>query len=361
MSMTRRAFGLGLLAASAAATGGYLYLEDTPYMRGPQTLAGFAGGEKRGFLSNPKTIAALRRDGFVLNARQAGSVEMVREPQILQQNPDFLWPSSSVMLEIAKENKVAFRRADVILNSPLVVYTWEPVATGLEDAGLVKAQADGTRTIDLAAYLKAVSSASKWADLGVKELVGPARIVSTDPNLSNSGFMFAGLVANLLAGGVPTADALQGFSRDLETLFRRMGFKSNSSGTLFEDYIAGGPGVYPMAVLYENQLLEWALNDEARWQRVMAGSAKPVLLYPAPTVYSAHPLLSLMPAVDALIDSLMSAPLQEIAWNSHGFRGPLGAPGVIKGSNLPLVPERLNAIVPMPEARVMLAILQLLA
>jgi len=129
-----------------------------------------------------------------VNARQAGSVEMVREAAILRQDPDFLWPSSSVMVEIAKENNVAIRKAEVILNSPMVVYSWEPVADGLEAAGLVKRQADGTRTIDLAQYLEAVLAGRSWVELGVAEFP-QARIVSTDPNTSNSGFMFAGLVA----------------------------------------------------------------------------------------------------------------------------------------------------------------------
>ncbi|MEI8179075.1 hypothetical protein [Aestuariivirga sp.] len=361
MTMTRRAFGIGLIAASALATGGYFYLKDTKYLRQPKPLTGFVGGEKRGFLANPATIAALRGDGFELNARQAGSVEMVREAQILRQDPDFLWPSSSVMVEIAKENSVPIRRAEVILNSPIVVYSWEPVVAGLEAAGLVRRQADGTRTIDLALYLKAVLAGRSWSELGVGDLSGPVRIVSTDPNLSNSGFMFAGLVANLLAGEVTQQSQLRALSGDIGALFHHMGFKSNSSGSLFEDYIAGGPGVYPMAVLYENQLIEWALEDGARWQRVMAGSAKPVLLYPAPTVYSAHPLISLKPAADALIGTLLSPALQEIAWSSHGFRGPLGSPGAAAGAGQPTIPEKLTAIVPMPEAKVMLDILQLLS
>ena len=360
MSMTRRTFGIGLLLASAAATGGYLYLKDTKYLREAQPLTGFVGGEKRGFLANPGTVSALRADGFLLNARQAGSVEMVRETQILKQEPDFLWPSSSVMLEIAKENHVPIRRAEVILNSPIVVYSWEPVAAGLEGVGLVRRLPDGTRAIDLAPFLKAVLATKNWADLGVTELSGPARIVSTDPNLSNSGFMFAGLVANLLAGQVPQQSQLPALAASLGEVFRRMGFKSNSSGSLFEDYVAGGPGVYPMAVLYENQLIEWALADPERWQRVMAGDSKPVILYPTPTVYSAHPLISLKPAADPLIDALLSPPLQEIAWSAHGFRGPLGAPGSSASGGHPAVPEKLTAIVPMPEAKVMLDILGLL-
>jgi len=42
---------------------------------------------------------------------------------------------------------------------------------------------------------------------------------------------------------------LAALSPDLALLFHRMGFKSNSSGSLFEDH-RGGPGVFPMAVLY---------------------------------------------------------------------------------------------------------------
>jgi hypothetical protein len=361
MNLTRRAYGLGILAASAAATGGYLAFRDTPLLKAPDTLMGFVGGEKQGFLSNPATIAALRKFGYVLNPRTAGSVEMVREPTLLQQNPKFLWPSSSVMVQLAKENNVGVRRDNVILNSPIVIYSWDDVANGLQSSGLVKAEVDGSRTIDLTAYLNAILQGKSWKDLGVPGLFGNARIVSTDPNLSNSGFMFSGLVANLFSGNVATSDSLAANGDNITAIFKRMGFKSNSSGNLFEDYIAGGMGAYPMVVLYESQLIEWALQDPARWDRVMAGKVKPVTLYPTPTVYSAHPLISLKPEADGLIDALSSKELQEIAWKAHGFRGLLGAPGGAHGSNLPQVPEKLDAIVPMPDAHVMLSLLQKLA
>ena len=49
MAVSRRAFGLGLLAASAAATGGYVFLRQHPEIGGrfgePKRLFGFAGGE----------------------------------------------------------------------------------------------------------------------------------------------------------------------------------------------------------------------------------------------------------------------------------------------------------------------------
>jgi hypothetical protein len=150
----------------------------------------------------------------------------------------------------------------------------------------------------------------------------------------------------------------------LVDLFRGMGFKSSSSGKVFDDYVAGGPGAQPMVVGYENQLVEWILADKARWKRIdaAAGPAKPVALYPKPTVYSAHPLIALAPNAPPLIEALMSRPLQEIGWRDHGFRGPLGAIGaetdpMIAGR----MPDQIAAVAPMPDIEVMLAILGALA
>ncbi len=140
MSLTRRQIGLGLLGGAVALTGGGLYLRDhNPFFKPePLKLFGFIGGEKKLLLSNEK-IKALLADtfGFTLDARQAGSVEMVREPSLLQQNPQFLWPSSDVMVEIAKQSHVKIQKSQVIVNSPIVIYSWEPVAEGLMKAGIV--------------------------------------------------------------------------------------------------------------------------------------------------------------------------------------------------------------------------------
>jgi hypothetical protein len=119
-----------------------------------------------------------------------------------------------------------------------------------------------------------------------------------------------------------------------------------------------------MAVGYENQLVEWILADPDRWKRVVAapGGAKPVALYPRPTVYSAHPLIALTPRAVPLIDAMISTPIQEIGWGDHGFRGPLGTVGT---RTSPLIqgrmPDQIASVAPMPEIDVMLHILKALA
>jgi len=368
MAISRRAFGVGLVAASAAATGGYVYLRGHPEIAGhlgeARHLFGFAGGEKEGFLSNARVRDVLeRRFGLMLDARRAGSVEMVRERALLDQKPQFLWPSSSVLVEVARASGVKISRDQVIFNSPIVLYSWDRVADGLVKGGLAQAAGGPRYKIDLAKLLKAIIAGDTWSAIGVTDLFGRARIVSTDPNKSNSGFMFAGLAASLLSGDVVMLETLDRINTDVATVFRRMGFKPPSSGKLFDDYIGGGVGAQPLIVGYENQLVEWVLQDAERWKRVEANApAKPVILYPQPTVFSAHPLISIDRQADDLIDALMSETVLEMAWEDHGFRGPLGTIGKARNALLEQrLIDRIDAVLPMPDAPVMMALLDRLA
>ncbi|HZZ87217.1 MAG TPA: hypothetical protein VFE13_02685 [Caulobacteraceae bacterium] len=366
MSVDRRALiGFGVLGASAVATGAVVLLRSRPDMRGlvgqSATLSGFVGGEKMAFLANPKTIEALKRRGFVLNADREGSVEQVRDPQLLGRKPDFLWPSSAPLVELAKKNAKVLTD-QVIFNSPIVVYSWESIADGLVKVGMATKEATHYR-VDAKALIQAVIDGKPWSDLGQSDLYGHVRLIATDPNKSNSGFMFAGLAADILTGDVANAASLPKVLPQVVALFEAMGFKSHSSGQAFDDYIAGGPGAQPLVVGYENQLVEWIIADPDRWKRVQgSGGARPVTLYLHPTVYSAHPLIALSQGAVPLIEALTSPELLSIGWRDHGFRGPLGAIGA---DTDPLVagrmPAQITDVAPMPDIDTMLAILDRLS
>jgi hypothetical protein len=362
----RAALGLGALGASAALTAGAVLFRGNPAMRGllgdVTTLRGYAGGEKIAFIENPKTASALKHFGLALIADRAGSVDQVRDPQLLGTKPQFLWPSSSSLVALARRN-VKVLRDQVIFNSPIVIYSWTPFAEGLVRAGMAVKEHEHYY-VDAKQLIDAVLARRPWKELGQPDLYGTVRLIATDPNKSNSGFMFAGLAGNLLAGDVVTMENLPMVLPPLTELFRGMGYKPDSSGKVFDDYIAGGPGADPLVVGYENQLVEWIIQDPDRWARVEAagGPAKPVALYPRPTVFSAHPLLALTPESLRLIDALMSLELQTIGWRDHGFRGPLGSIGadtndVIKGR----MPAQIASVAPMPDIEVMLKILAALA
>src|SRR5258707_3776026 len=195
MPIARRACGFELLAESAAGTGGYVYLRQHPEIAGrfgeQRRLFGFAGGEKEGFLANARVRDLLeRRFGLSLDARRAGSVEMVRERTLLDQKPQFLWPSSSVLVEVARNSGLKISRDQVIFNSPIVLYSWDRIADGLVKGGFAMPAGGPRYTVDLLKILKAIIAGETWAAMGVPHLFRRARIVSTDPNTFTSGFMF---------------------------------------------------------------------------------------------------------------------------------------------------------------------------
>jgi hypothetical protein len=67
-------------------------------------------------------------------------------------------------------------------------------------------------------------------------------------------------------------------------------------------------------------------------------------------------------AAERLIEPLTSARLQELAWTKHGFRGPLGTmSGDTKGPIAGMLPAEIDAVLPIPDAGVMLSLLDMLA
>lgn len=368
MAITRRQIGFGLVALATAGTAGALYLRDTQKIAAQKAaslaLTGFIGGEKESFVNNPKVVArlALAFDMSLL-ARRAGSVEQVRDPALLSQKPAFLWPASSILVDVAKASGVKIKQDQVILNTPIVLYSWTPIAEAFAKMGLARKIGNGSYSIDAKRLIEAVLTGQDWKALGVTSLYGKVRLLSTDPSKSNSGFMFAGLVANLLAGDVVDQAALATVQPQVEKLFHAMGYKPHSSGKMFDDYIAGGVGGAPMIVGYENQLVEWILADEKRWTDVTANNpVQPVTLYLEPTVLSAHPLMALTDEATKLIPALLDPEIQAIAWHEHGFRGPLGRAGARTMAALQgRMPGSITGTVPMPDATTMLALIDALA
>ena len=368
MGLTRRQMGLGLLALSAGTTAtvaliGPRRIESLITGRSADQveLRGFIGGEKLNFVRD-ETVRDLlsRRYGIMLDARRAGSVEMTSDPVLIGQKPDWLWPASSIFGQLARRNGLPVRSDEIILNSPIVVYSWSPLVEAFVGRGYVEQRSGAFYLVKARELIADIVQGRTWRDLGIPNLFGRLLISSTDPTKSNSGFSFAGLLANLLAGDVASHETL---SRDLETIaliFDRMGFKEPSSGTQWNSYLNEGMGGKPLIVGYESQLIEFILSDAAQWKTLQSQAVRPVMLYPVPTLYSAHPVISLTEKADRLIPALTNPDLLEIAWSKHGFRGPVGRIGR-GGPSVAGIATAIESIVAMPGATVMLTLLERLS
>ena len=364
MTLTRRGLGLGLLATGIGGTAGVAWLGPERIERfvtgagpDPVRLWGFIGGEKMDFARNPKVRDLLsRRHGLTLDARRAGSIEMVSDPALTGQHPQWVWPANSVMTQMARGNGLPVRRDEIVFNSPLVLYSWTPVVAALEKAGFVERHG-AVHTVRMAALMDAILRGLSWRELGVPELYGRVVVTTTDPARSNSGFSFAALLANLFAGDVATTETLARDGERIRGVFARMGYKEASSGTHWNSYLTEGMGGKPLIAGYESQLVEFILADPARWAALKAAPVRPVLLYPTPTVASAHPIISLTAEADRLVEALIDPDLQELAWSEHGFRGRLGTVGRGGPALDELSPTPVN-LMPMPDAPTMLAAVQ---
>jgi hypothetical protein len=311
------------------------------------TVTGRAGSEKIAFLQSEKVTQLLAEQGLKVNVKKAGSVEMVQDTST--SGEDFLWPASQVNVEFFKG---AVQQSADIFNSPIVLYSWDIVTDALIKAGIVQHKEGVNYIVDLPKLLELVKTKKQWKEIGLTQLYGSLIIRTTDPSKSNSGNMFAALIANTLNNGeVVATDTVENVLPQVKDLYARLGYMEQSSSDLFEKFLQQGVGAYPMIVGYENQLVEYSLLHKEHLELL---KAKVRILYPVPTVWASHPLIAMTDKGKKLLAALKEPKLQKLAWEQHGFRsGLMGVendPSVLEVVGLP---KSIDAVMPMPNATVM--------
>ena len=310
------------------------------------TITGYIGSEKSGFLDDEEVKDLLKgRYGISVDYHKAGSIEMIDLPK---EGMDFLWPSSQVALELYKLRGGQSVKSDTIFSSPIVLYSWQEVAEALEVEGLVTVRGTGQAEIDAGALIGKVLEGAPWESIGLTNLYGDIIITSTDPTRSNSGNLWAGLVANLLYGEVVDEARLPEVLEDVKRVFTIQGYMEHSTGTLFEQYITKGIGPYPVVVGYENQMVEFGLQNPDVWDAVKDYMR---VIYPMPTVYSEHPLIALNENGKQLLEALQDPDVKDLAWRRHGFR--TGIENDPAELGIEGMPRRVTQIIRMPVPAVM--------
>ena len=320
------------------------------------TITAFVGGEKMLFIQNDQVIGLLKeRYNLTVNATKAGSMEMVATA-----NPgvDCLWPSNQVAAEVFQANGGKALAKENIFSSPLVFYAWDEVADALVKSGYAAKRPDSYQ-IDFGKLSTALREGKSWGDIGLGQLYGKVKVYTTDPTVSNSGNMFAGLLATVWNGGeVPDETSVNALLPDIKRYFQRMGSMERSSSDLFDNFLKQGAGARPIIVSYENQLVEFSLMHEES-QQLLRDRIR--TMYPQPTVWSEHPVIAITPKCKRLIAALKDPDIQKLAWEKHGFRsGLIGVQNDPKILNVTGIPAQVTAVIPMPGAPVMEKIIQTL-
>ncbi len=337
-----RLLGLAILLGVAVAI--YLAARPTPPMT---TITGYVGGEKELFLADPQVQRVLvDRYRMALKVDKRGSLEM-------DCDRDIQWPSSPAAPELYTARCGAAARQEDIFDSPVVLYSWDIVAEALERQGLARRLNDSCYSVDLAKLTELMMQEKRWEELGLPQLYGKAKVVSPHPAKTNSGSLFAVLLATTLNGGETLDEqSLSAQMPQLDAYFQRLGRMEDSGTRLFDLYLKQGVGAYPIIVGYENQIIRYAIEHRDQLPLIQS---KVRLLYPMPTIWATHVLIARTENARGLVDALKGSQLQELAWKAHGFRT-----GTEDPNTWPIIAVKAGPemVMPMPRAAVVQAIVE---
>lgn len=348
--MKTKLIGLGLLAAVIAAVGIYAFVANRQAVT---EINGYVGGEKIGLLEDEEVQKILQeRYHLAIDYSRAGSLDMITADA---EGRDFLFPSSQTALELYERLKGQPVKSEIVLNTPIVLYTRRAVADALLAEGIA-GETEGVCYVDMEKLTEYIETDTAWADIGLSQLYGNITVGTTDPTKSNSGNMFAGLLANTLCGGTADESNIEKVLPRLREIFQKLGYMESSSSDLFDQFLKTGMGAKPLIAGYENQLLEFAAEDPDTWEQVKEDI---VMLYPSPTVWSSHVYIALNEEGTAGIDGLQDEEIQQIAWEKHGFRtGLYDAPVSPEQFGVSGLAEEITQVAPMPSVDVMERIIQ---
>lgn len=351
--MKTKLIGLGILAAVIIAAAAYVFISNSQTVT---EINGYVGGEKIGLLEDEEVQDILRdRYRLVIDYAKAGSIDMVTDDA---EGRDFLFPSNQTALELYKQVHGDPVKSEIILNTPIVLYTRSAVAQALVDSGLAVVT-NGVYTVDMEKLTETIEAGTTWEEIGLPQLYGSVSVGTTDPAKSNSGNMFAGLLANTLCGGVADESNLAEILPRLQNIFQKLGYMESSSSDLFDQFLKTGMGAKPLIAGYENQLLEFAVENPDTWEQIKGDI---VIMYPTPTVWSSHVYIALDEAGTAGIDALLDEDIQRLAWEKHGFRtGVYDTPTDAAHFGVSGIAEELTQVAPMPDANTMDRIIKALS
>ncbi|MBM6752179.1 substrate-binding domain-containing protein [Mediterraneibacter glycyrrhizinilyticus] len=311
--MKKKIAGLILLVVLMAVIGGiYFVTGNAPRI---VNVDGYVGGEKIELLEDEEVQSVFEEKyGLNVDYSRAGSLDMMTADL---SGRDYLFPSSSIALEYYEDLHGSPVQSEIVLNTPIVLYTHQIVLDAFESQGLITTDGD-IHYIDMAGLLELIQNGAQWSDIGLPELYGRVSVDTTDPSKSNSGNMFAALVANVLNEGQTVTEAdLAAVLPELQDIFGKLGYMETSSSDLFSQFLRMGVGAEPIIAGYESQLIEYAALYPDEYDRIRDDV---VMLYPAPTVWSAHVMIALDENGQILLNAMQDEDIQEIAWKKHGFR-----------------------------------------
>ncbi len=277
------------------------------------------------YFKDARVIKVLEDNNFRVNVTRVGSREMASKIA-KDAAPDFFMPSGVVagnqIADAAK--KAGYTTANYSpFYTPMVIASWVPIAKILTANKIAQPSTgaggkDNTYEVDLGKLTEVMLAKKRWRDLPNSSGydVGRSVLISTtDVRKSNSAAMYLALTSYVLNGSevVASKEKAQKIGLQVADLFQRQGYQESYVNGNFDDYVGIGMGKTPLAFIYENQLVTYALSRKTIDKEM-------VLMYPKPTIFNKVMVVTLREPAKKFADLISTdATLQAIAVE-YGFR-----------------------------------------
>jgi hypothetical protein len=279
-------------------------------------VRGLIGSEKHDYLTDPRVLDILRKNGIDLHVETAGSRDIATRADIASY--DFAFPAGVPAAKKLMQDRHLSQSFSPFF-TPMAVASWKPIAEILIANGIVTKRGPDYYIGHMKRLLDLMAAHRRWSDLQHSAAydVGKSILISsTDVRKSNSAAMYLALATYLLNGNeiVENENQVRRVVPAAAQLFLRQGYQESSSAGPFEDYTTIGMGKSPLVMVYEAQFIEYLVEHPN------ARNPNMVLLYPQPTVFTKHILVPLDDKGAKLGDLLATnADLQRLAVE-HGLR-----------------------------------------
>lgn len=283
-------------------------------------LSGLIALDVEPYFKDPRVVEALAQKGFQVQVTRIGSRDMATRA-VAGQAPDFFFPSGVVA---ANQIGDAARKSNIGTTAyspfytPMVIASWTPVAQVLAANGMAKETQPKVWSLDFGKLTQAMLERKRWNQLksaGAYDVNKSILVSTTDVRRSNSAAQYLALTTHAINGGEVVSDraAAQKAAQKAAELFKRQGYQENYVNGNFDDYVSIGLGKTPLAFIYENQMVSFALAKKGV-------GADMVLMYPQPTIFNKVVFVASSEKAKALGEALSTDPtLQRLAVD-HGFR-----------------------------------------
>ena len=230
----------------------------------------------------------------------------------------------------------------LLLNTPIVIYSWKDVVNKLIEQGIVTKEEAVYYITDMNKLMDYILEGKSWSDIGLTDLYGTINIASTDPVSSSPGATYYGLLLSILGNGTITDEGLDDNLTKLKQFYLKSGYMNNTPADLFERYLKTGMGGEPMIVDYEKSLIDFANSNPNGFKQVKDDI---IVLYPKPTIWNSHCYAAFTENGKKLYKALQDEEIGQIAWEKYGFRTGITGGNYDVSQIEVAIPKKINSTV----------------